>query len=153
MTKLTVRPLQIGDVERIAANLRDVDAAEIYATNGRTDIDAVLYDGVKVSSLIWTIDIDGVPAGLFGVAPTAAHAIGVPWMLGTPALERAPGQLTKKGRVYVARMREAYPTLINFVDARATKSIGWLRLLGFTIAEKPEPFGIFKMPFYRFGVN
>lgn len=152
MAKLIVRALREGDIETIAAGLRTADRDEIHATLGDTDVQTVLRQGIARSELIWTIEVGGEPAGLFGVAPAGFH-IGVPWMLGTYALERAPKQLTKLGRAYVRLMLDKYETLLNYVDARNLKSIYWLARLGFTVCAEPEPFGAFGMPFHRFGLK
>lgn len=108
--------------------------------------------GVEMSSMLWTIEVAGEPAGLFGVAHVSDE-LGVPWMLGTPALERAPKQLTKLGRAYVHLMSNKYATLLNYVDARSLKSVYWLARLGFTVHAQTEPYGVFDLPFHRFGIT
>jgi hypothetical protein len=152
MAKLIVRELRDGDLDAIAAGLRQADRDEIEATTGQTDVLPVLQDGVAVSSMAWAIEVGGEPAGVFGVAP-AVPDVGVPWMLGTYALERAPKQLTKLGRAYVHRMTDKYETLVNYVDARNVKSVYWLSRLGFTVSPQTEPFGVAGLPFHRFGMN
>lgn len=152
MAKLIVRELRVGDLETIAEGLRQADRDEIEATTGETDALPVLQSGVATSSMAWVIEVGGVAAGVFGVAP-AAPDVGVPWMLGTYALERAPKQLTKLGRVYVHRMADKYETLVNYVDARNLKSVYWLSCLGFTVNPHTEPFGIAGLPFHRFGMT
>lgn len=147
-----MRNVRAGDIEAIAADLRIADVEEIHGTVGHRDALAVMRQGAKTSSLLWTIEVDGAPAGLFGVAH-ATPDLGVPWMLGTPALERAPKQLTKLGRTYVRRMAEQYATLTNYVDARSLKSVYWLARLGFTVNTEPEPYGVFGLPFHRFGMK
>lgn len=151
MAKLIVRAVREGDVEAIAANLRTADIEEIYGACGRRDYVGVLREGAEASAMLWTIEVDAEPAGLFGVAPT--QGVGVPWMLGTPALERAPKQLTKLGRTYVRLMNDKYATLLNYVDARSLKSVYWLARLGFTVQKETEPYGVFGLPFHRFGMN
>jgi hypothetical protein len=151
MAKLIVRAPRAGDIEAIAADLRAADVDEIHASAGHRDVLAVLRTGAEISAMLWTIEVDGEPAGLFGVTPAADF--GVPWMLGTPALERAPKQLTRLGRTYVRRMAQQYPTLMNYVDARSVKSVYWLACLGFTVNADTEPYGAFGMPFHRFGMK
>lgn len=151
MAKLIVRQVREGDVETIAANLRRADIEEIHASTGQRDCLSVMRAGAQASTLLWAIEVDGEPAGLFGVTP--AGDIGVPWMLGTPALERAPKQLTKLGRAYVTLMHDKYATLLNYVDARSLKSVYWLARLGFTVQKETEPYGVFGLPFHRFGMN
>ncbi|WP_146120213.1 hypothetical protein [Paraburkholderia sp. BL21I4N1] len=140
-----------GDIEAIAADLRSADIEEIHGATGHRDCLAVMRQGAQLSTLLWTIEVDGKPAGLFGV--TAAPGIGVPWMLGTPALERAPKQLTRLGREYVHLMSDKYATLLNYVDARSLKSVQWLDRLGFTVQKETEPYGVFGLPFHRFGMK
>lgn len=151
MAKLIVREPREGDIEAIAANLRLADIEEIYGSVGHRDCLAIIQSGAQHSTLLWTIEVDGEPAGLFGVTP--APDFGVPWMLGTPALERAPKQLTKLGRVYVRLMNDKYATLLNYVDARSLKSVYWLARLGFTVQKQTEPYGVFGLPFHRFGMQ
>jgi hypothetical protein len=151
LSKLIVRAVRAGDVEAIAANLRLADIEEIHGSSGHRDCLAVMRQGAEMSTLLWTIEVDGEPAGLFGVAP--ADDIGVPWMLGTPALERAPKQLTRLGRAYVTLMHDKYATLLNYVDARSLKSVYWLACLGFTVQKETEPYGVFGLPFHRFGMK
>lgn len=151
MAKLIVRAPRAGDVEAIAANLRNADVEEVHGVTGQRNCLAVVRLAVESSDMLWTIDVDGEPAGLFGVAPH--DDAGAPWMLGTPALERAPKQLTKLGRAYVRLMNDKYATLLNYVDARSLKSVYWLARLGFTVQKETEPYGAFGLPFHRFGMK
>ena len=138
-------------MEAIAADLRTADTEEIHGVTGHRDYLPVLRAAIAMSDLLWTIEVDGEPAALFGVAPS--DGTGSPWMLGTPALERAPKQLTKLGRQYVRLMNDKYATLLNYVDARSLKSVYWLARLGFTVQKETEPYGAFGLPFHRFGMK
>jgi len=151
VAKLIVRPPRAGDIEAIAANLRTADIEEIHGVTGSRDYLSVLRAAAGLSDMLWTIDVDGEVAGLFGVSPSGDA--GAPWMLGTPALERAPKQLTKLGRAYVHLMSAKYATLLNYVDARSLKSVYWLARLGFTVQKETEPYGAFGLPFHRFGMK
>jgi hypothetical protein len=151
VAKLIVRNTREGDIEAVAANLRVADIEEIHGSVGHRDCLTIMQQGAQTSTLLWTIEVDGEPAGLFGVTP--AQGIGVPWMLGTPALERAPKQLTRLGRAYVTLMNNKYATLLNYVDARSLKSVYWLARLGFTVQKETEPYGVFGLPFHRFGMK
>ena len=151
MARLIVRDVRPGDIEAIAADLRTADIEEVYGASGRRDYLDVMRWGAEHSTLLWTIEVAGEPAGLFGVTP--GDGFGSPWMLGTPALERAPKQLTRLGRAYVRLMNEKYATLLNYVDARSLKSVYWLARLGFTVQTEPEPYGVFGLPFHRFGMQ
>jgi hypothetical protein len=151
VAKLIVRAPRAGDIETIAANLRTADVEEVHGVTGHRDCLSVVRAAAEASDLLWTIEVDGEPAGLFGVAPS--DGAGAPWMLGTRALERAPKQLTKLGRAYVHLMNDKYATLLNYVDARSLKSVYWLARLGFTVQKETEPYGAFGLPFHRFGMK
>lgn len=151
MAKLIVRDTRDGDIEAIAADLRPADIEEFYGSVGHHDYLSVMRQGAQLSTMLWTIEVGGEAAGLFGVMPDADT--GAPWMLGTPALERAPKQLTRLGRAYVRLMNDKYATLLNYVDARSLKSVYWLARLGFTVQKETEPYGVFGLPFHRFGLK
>jgi len=150
---LTVRELRFGDVDAIAPNLRVADRLEVEACTA-LDIHEALSTAARSSALVWAIDIDGEPAGIFGAVPfSLLGGVGCPWLLGTPALERAPSTLTREGRRYIRRMLAMFPELTNFVDARNEKSIRWLRALGFRLDAETTPYGLYDLPFYRFDMR
>jgi hypothetical protein len=150
---LIVRELRFGDIDAIAPNLRDADRLEVEACTA-LDMHEALSSCARSSALVWAIDIDGVPAGVFGAVPfSLLGGVGCPWLLGTPALERAPSSLTRQGRRYIRRMLSVFPGLTNYVDARNEKSIRWLRALGFNFDATPVPYGLYGLPFYRFQIG
>ncbi|WP_250533981.1 hypothetical protein [Caballeronia sp. AZ10_KS36] len=148
MSKLIVREVRAGDLEHIAEYMRPADVDEVEACTGQRDALPILRMGAEISHPVWTIEVAGEPAGIFGAVP--ADGVGSVWMLGTHMLERAPKQLTKLGCAYVRRMAEQYGTLANFVDARNAKSIHWLARLGFTVEKSATQHGALGLPFYRF---
>lgn len=150
MARLIVREMRPGDLEAVAPRLREADRMEVEACTTLSMHDA-LATVINYSVSAWTIEVDGEPAGLFGVHPQSMlGGIGSPWMLGTPALETAASTLTREGRRYIRRMLDMFPTLINYTDVRNVKSIRWLRALGFSFDIAPQPYGLYGLPFYRF---
>lgn len=140
MADVLIRPTQPGDAEELFAHLRQADLAECQAY-GRDDILAGIKTSVQRSMLCWTGFVDGQLAAIIGVAPVSvAGGIGSPWMLGTPVLDRHQRVLVRKTPHYIARMLNAFPHLVNFVHAKNTTSVRWLRRLGFTLHEA-VPFG------------
>ena len=88
---------------------------------------------------------------MFGVAPRdILGGVGSPWLLGTGDVERHAITFLRLNRQYVLRMLDIFPHLVNFVDARHTVAIRWLKWLGFKFAPGPVPYGMRGMPFYRF---
>jgi len=87
---------------------------------------------------------------IFGVAPASLlGSVGVPWMIGTQEIDSHAKAFLRRNKAYVERMSELYNYLVNFVDARNTRAIGWLKWLGFTILEA-QPHGPDGLPFHRF---
>lgn len=130
--------------------LREADKQEVLASCGM-DANAVLKLGVKCSELCWIALVDDEPTVCFGARRVSALSDkGVPWLLATEGVYRVTKTFVKCSRGYVDLMASAMPVLENWIDARNTLSIRWLKWCGFTMAEKPEPFGYQKLPFFKF---
>lgn len=127
-------PVMPGDVEELAAGIRDQDRAECEAV-GHTDMQHVIQNSVDVSSQAWTVRVDGGLAAIFGVAPigTMLAPMGAPWLLGTELVPKHARILSRRVPEYISKMLEAYPHLMNQVHAKNTVSIRWLRRLGFVL--------------------
>jgi hypothetical protein len=155
MSRLAVefRAPRAGDVDALLANLRPEDQAEVDALLGPGEIAKKLPDSVRDSILSWTVEADGEVVCMLGL--TAVSLLGdhgVPWMLGTPLVDVHRRGLVRIAPSYIARMLAIYPTLLNAVDARNTKAIGWLRRVGFTLLP-PQPLGVAGLPFHIFFMN
>lgn len=139
-------------IQYIAEHMREVDRQEVFAMRGEdSDLHYVLTNAVKRSS--WCacgLADDGTPVSLVGVAPVSLiGGIGAPWMLATDRAHEFRGALIRIGQEYIQAMTAQYPELINYVDARNTASIRWLKRLGFTIHEA-APMGQQGLPFHKF---
>jgi hypothetical protein len=135
-----IRPTQVGDTDILFANLRPADLAECEAYGDR-DIRESIRGSAARSLLCWTAFVDGELAAIIGCAPISVMGgIGSPWMLGTPVLDRHSRILVRRTPGYIAQMLRAFPHLVNFVHAKNTTSVRWLRRLGFTLHEA-VPFG------------
>lgn len=149
MVDVVIRLTQPGDAAELAANLRPADLAECQAY-GREDIAAGIASSVNRSMLCWTGLVDGELAAIIGVAPiNVMGGIGSPWMLGTPVLDQHSRVLVRRTPEYIAKMLNAFPHLVNFVHAKNTTSVRWLRRLGFTL-HAAQPFGALGEPFHPF---
>lgn len=144
-----IRPTQPGDAAALAANLRPSDLAECQAY-GRGDIASGVISSANRSMLCWTAFIDGELAAILGCAPiSVVSGIGSPWMLGTPVLDRHSRVLVRETPEYIGKMLNAFPHLVNFVHAKNTTSMRWLRRLGFTL-HAAQPYGALGEPFHPF---
>lgn len=149
MAEVLIRPTEPGDAAHLFARLRPADVAECEAY-GHADLAAALEANVRRSILCWSGFVDGELAAILGVVPVNVLAgIGSPWMLGTPVLDRHSRVLIRRTPEYIARMLLAFPRLVNFVHARNTTSVRWLKRLGFTLHEA-VPYGPLSKPFHPF---
>jgi len=109
---------------------------------------SVVVEAIACTPQCIAADHDSALLFVGGVVPLS-DGIGSPWMLGTNALRRHPVSLTRLAQRYLQRAMQTTPHLINFVDARNTRSIHWLTSLGFSILPA-EPYGVEGLPFHRF---
>jgi hypothetical protein len=152
--KCALRWLEAGDVEALVADPRPADVREMQAMG--TTFEAALTDSVRLSDWVAVGTVDDVPVCAFGVAPASVlGGLGVPWLLGTSALDRGGVALARDflpaSRRAVDAMAATYPRLINVIDARNTRAIRWLRWLGFTFDESPVPIGGHRFHVFRWG--
>lgn len=152
-SKLRVIPATLDHAADLAAHLRAADRREIEASSGHDPLEAVRHS-VEVSHNPWAaVDPRGVVA-IWGVGVgSVASSVGYPWMLGTDRLAtQYRRELLITAADHVGRMRRQFSYLVNFVDARNTASLRWLRWCGFAIYP-PEPFGVSGLPFHRFDLK
>lgn len=141
-----VSPGRPEDIVGMGERLRVADKRELYAL-GEEDLQAALDRSWEFSSHRWTIFVDDVPAGFFGVAPTSAvRFCGVVWLVGTPRLKYVAGPFARLSRAYIDAMLHFYPKIENYVHAENVLSLRWVRWCGFDVAE-PAPHGPFGKPF------
>lgn len=126
-------------VEFIAANMREADAVEVWASGHYTPIDAVRksLEYSKFATVVW---IDDVPCAIFGLSIyDVLSGTGVPWLLSAEQILNHKREILKHSPDVIEMMLEICPKLMNHVHAENKVSIRWLRWLGFDIDEaKPE---------------
>lgn len=144
-----IRPATEDDARDLAPRLREADAEEVWATSLKTPEQALL-SSVRMSTHAWSGFVDGNLVCMWGCGPASMlDRIGVPWMLGSDDVLKHQKAFLRRNREYVQEMLSCYTRLVNWVDARNTVSIHWLRWLGFEIGEA-LPHGALNMPFHRF---
>jgi hypothetical protein len=137
-----------ADIADLVANLRPGDRDELDASSAGDPHEAVRL-ALAISPHRWAFEVGGRLVILGGVtAVSLVGGIGSPWMLATNSA--SGGVLTRVGKQYRDLALGLYPVLMNYVDARNTTSIRWLRRLGFSIADEPVPYGPRGLPFYKF---
>lgn len=153
MADVVMRAPHAGDAKALAADMRPADVAEVLAC-GETDLVRVVQDGIDDSALCWTIEVDGQVAGVVGVVPLGGllSEVGVPWMLGTPLVQKHRRMLVRISHAYIRRMLGAYPHLLNFVHTDNAVAVRWLKRTGFEL-QPAVPYGPLGALFHRFDLK
>jgi hypothetical protein len=139
--------------EQLLADLRPADRAECDALLGPGREREALADSIRRSVLLWVGTAGGQAGAIFGVCPVSMlGGQGLPWLIGTPLIDRHRGAFMRRSPAYIARMLAVFPQLINVVDTRNTRAIAWLRRMGFTILPA-QPTGAAGLPFHPFFLN
>jgi hypothetical protein len=139
----------VQHVKFVAYNMRRADRDEVHALSGWTPEKALIHS-VEHSEMVFCAIHDGFPAVIWGVGvPTILYREGMPWLMGTPVIERNAKRFLRLSRLWVDEILDRFGPLYNVVDARNHVSIRWLRWLGFTI-DPPVPLGFQGLPFHRF---
>jgi hypothetical protein len=147
--KIQVREVCASDIGIIASYMRPMDVAECLAWCGLDPWDA-LRTSVKASVDCRTATIDGAPVALFGVAPAEGFpGVGLPWFLGTPAVDRHGSYMLRLAPRYLLGYLDGFPVLMNAVDARNLTALRWLRHVGATI-HPAVPQGVAGLLFHTF---
>ena len=143
-------PLTEDLIQALAPRIRQSDRNELLAANGRTDMGEAMRVGLAFSTSAFAGLADDLPICAFGVAPASILGRqGTPWMIGTPELPSHALPVLRLSRGVVANWRDQWPLLVNYVDARNTTSIRWLKWLGFCVMPA-QPYGKLGMLFHRF---
>lgn len=127
--EILVRRVRPTDVDAVASAMRSADQAEA-ALLGFTAADGLRLS-VRASVEVWTVDIDGVPAAMFGLGRAAGSTV-APWLLATDRFAAAWVGVARRAR-RIVRSWAAYSALENMCDARNEVALAFLRWLGFDV--------------------
>jgi hypothetical protein len=137
-------------VESIAADMRQADVDEVWASDHSPPLDALLSSWNASVVATVAVDDDEVPLVMFGlVERDLLSGSGVVWMLGANSATKYRKEFLRRTKSIVYEMLNICPRLCNMVHDKNESSIRWLRWLGFTI-ESPEPHGPDGELFHRF---
>ncbi len=144
---VAVKRADLDDVLELVPRVRPADLAELWAAGHATPREVI--EPAIAAGEAFAAYFDGSIGCVFGVMPYGWGAVGIPWMVGTATLERHPMAFLRAARARLPEMLRPHAALVNFVDARNTKAVQWLRWMGFQIDE-PKPYGLDRLPFHRF---
>ena len=147
--EVEIREVEEGDVAVLVRNMREHDIQEVNAATHMG-----LRNAVQTSVIMSTYSKTGLVNDelvcMWGVCPISLlSGSGSPWMLGTDLITEKQRIFLRRSKPWLDDIRKDYRYLENFVDARNTMSIKWLKWLGFEMDEA-EPYGIHGEPFHKF---
>lgn len=132
---IRVVPARLSHARSIARRLRKADLDEVVASSKKSPFEALKFSMEK-SAEAWTMIVNGRPEVMFGVGDLNILAgVGAPWLLGTDAFERHYVAILRGSVKWTRQLFSRYSVLRNFVDARNSASLRYLRWLGFRILE------------------
>lgn len=136
-------------VESIAADMRQADVDEVWASNHHTPLESLM-KGWQLSNLSTVVVYDNEPLVMIGVVKRdMLTGSGVVWMLGANRALKYRKEFLRQTKPVIDEMLTIYPRLCNMVHNKNTDSIRWLKWLGFTI-DDPIPHGPDDELFHRF---
>lgn len=136
-------------IEALAADMRQADVDEIWASNHHTPIEALM-NGLAKSDRSVIVTVDDEPCVMLGlVIRDILSGAGVPWLLGTETALKHKRKFLTQVPVVIDEMLTICPRLFNYVHVDNKVSIKWLKRIGFTIDE-PVPYGRDNELFHKF---
>ena len=133
----------------MAPRLRAADKAEISAMSGRFPVNALLA-GLEGDVSLTAVSPEGDPLLMFGVAPSRFPGAGYIWMLATDDILKHRMQFLRQSTQYIDSLHDFYPLLHNYVDARNSLHIRWLKWIGCTFIKTHTRMGVQGRPFHEF---
>ena len=137
------------DAKELSKNLRKEDLDEIKA-NANANPYHALVSGVKYSHLPLAIMNDeNKPIMIMGVVPHGKQ-LGLVWLLSSPEIKSISFAFLRNCKGVLDLFLQSYPVLYNYIDARNTLHLNWLKWLGFSFIKVHENFGYEKRKFIEF---
>ena len=144
-----IKVSDLDDVKQLSKNLRQEDIDEIKANANVTPYFA-LSTGVKYSHLPLTIMSDeNKPIMIMGVIPHGKN-LGMIWLLSSPDIKLISIPFLRNCKGVLNLYLKSFPILYNYIDARNTVHLNWLKWLGFSFIKVHEHFGYEKRKFIEF---
>lgn len=147
--KILIRKSIPSDTVFLANRLCQGDVDEIWATHHLTP-----KEGLEISfnrSLIsLTVESNEEIICMLGICPdNLIDTKAMIWMVASTNFKKIGIPFLWKSRDFVTAFLQSYKKLYNYVDARHSDSLRWLKFIGAKI-EEPKPYGIDGLPFHYF---
>lgn len=127
---------KLSHIRAIAPKLREGDRKEVEATGMAPR--HLLHKLWASSFMRRAAIVDGEIAAVWGCGGALASAEGEAWLLTAPAIERIPVAFLKEMRANLREMLETKSTIVSSVLSSYTKSVRFMRIVGFTVGAGHE---------------
>ena len=139
-----------SSIVHVASNMRQADIDELWASQ-KVSPEHGLRASIIMSDYASPMIVNELVVGIFGlVISDGIIADGVPWFLGTNEVDENPVGFIKASKNIIQVMQQWCPGLMNYVHADNEKSIRFLKKMGFSVYDQPEPVGVDGQLFYKF---
>ena len=152
MAEAEVLPVSVDDIAEILPFVRQADIDEISEALG-VPMERALRDAITCSLNARKIVAGGKVVAVFGDAVySVLGSVGVPWLISTVHVEQHARAFLKVCKPEVQGMLTRHRHLLNYVDARNTADIRWLKWLGFHFSPA-APYGARRFKFHKFTLS
>lgn len=147
--RMEIVPALPAHVRSIAKRMRKADVDEVFASSGKSPVQALTFS-LRKSAHAWTWIVDGRPEAMAGVVDlNVLTGAASPWLLGTDVIEEHPVWFLRQSASWRSQLLARYASLTGYVDDRHRVSISWLGWLGFRfsdpVAYRGHSFRLFQM--------
>lgn len=134
--EIEIRESRESDITELKDRLREEDTKEVIA-DGHADAESALRYSFARSTLRLSVVLDGAVVAMLGLVPDSllGQSANV-WFLGADDLKRMKKTFVRFSRQAIENFLLRYPLLWNYVDARYTKTISWLKSCGALFSEQ-----------------
>jgi hypothetical protein len=122
----TTRKPRPTDAYLLYAHMRPQDRDECVAFMGHAPSALELWLAMEEQDEAYAVHTEDALVCIYGVKA------GVPWLLGTKALDHRMMSLCKQARPVIERWLATYGTLSNVTSKHNRRVLAWLRWLGFS---------------------
>lgn len=132
------------EIVDLAGRLKASDVAELDAAYAVKPLDAITsLRGADVHGAY----VDGRLEVIYGTnSADYGEGMASVWMLSSDILHRHAKRLIKLGNRWLDEQQAIHGMLFNFVDARAVRTLAWLKRMGFSFSDVPR-YGARGLPF------
>ena len=143
-----IKVATLEEAKFLSTRLRQEDIDECKANANVTPLEA-LVNGVKYSHLPFTVYNNDNPVMIMGVIPHGKN-LGMIWLLSSPEIQNFPIAFLRSSKGVLDCYNKSFPILYNYIDARNTLHMNWLKWLGFNFIKVHNHFGYEKRKFIEF---